>query len=217
MPSRRPSSCTRPAWSSSARGGQGLGVGAARGESLPGAPWRLRVGALGWSPPCARHRCPRGGRQLRRAGGAHAAARGEKGQHNRLRVEDGAAASAGGEAGGGGGAGAAQGGHGTSWPSGDQPWGWGWLCRGSSPGVPGGSLVISPQIDWGDFTLEPAGVTDGAAGDGGARSEEIDWGITVEPDPQVRGPWLGLTLPQPGPGGVSGTPTSQGALCFAAG
>ncbi|NXD86137.1 CK5P3 protein, partial [Halcyon senegalensis] len=37
-------------------------------------------------------------------------------------------------------------------------------------------------IDWGDFTLEPTGVTDGAAG--GAQSEEIDWGITVEPDPQ---------------------------------
>ncbi|NWI69694.1 CK5P3 protein, partial [Todus mexicanus] len=34
-------------------------------------------------------------------------------------------------------------------------------------------------IDWGDFTLEPPGVADG-----GAQSQEIDWGITVEPDPQ---------------------------------
>ncbi|NXG69593.1 CK5P3 protein, partial [Baryphthengus martii] len=39
-------------------------------------------------------------------------------------------------------------------------------------------------IDWGDFTLEPTGVADGAAADGGAQSQEIDWGITVEPDPQ---------------------------------
>ncbi|XP_061222421.1 CDK5 regulatory subunit-associated protein 3 [Neopsephotus bourkii] len=34
------------------------------------------------------------------------------------------------------------------------------------------------SIDWGDFTLEPAAVGDGAAADG------IDWGITVEPGPQ---------------------------------
>ncbi|NWR55587.1 CK5P3 protein, partial [Bucorvus abyssinicus] len=39
-------------------------------------------------------------------------------------------------------------------------------------------------IDWGDFTLEPTGVASGAAADGGAQSEEIDWGITLEPDPQ---------------------------------
>ncbi|NXS51154.1 CK5P3 protein, partial [Brachypteracias leptosomus] len=36
-------------------------------------------------------------------------------------------------------------------------------------------------IDWGDFTLEPPKVDDA---NGGAQSEEIDWGITVEPDPQ---------------------------------
>ncbi|XP_062485716.1 CDK5 regulatory subunit-associated protein 3 [Pezoporus occidentalis] len=40
------------------------------------------------------------------------------------------------------------------------------------------------SIDWGDFTLEPAAVGDGAAGNGGAQSEGIDWGITVEPGPQ---------------------------------
>ncbi|NXE30767.1 CK5P3 protein, partial [Ardeotis kori] len=39
-------------------------------------------------------------------------------------------------------------------------------------------------IDWGDFTLEPSGAAGGAAADGGARDEEIDWGITLEPDPQ---------------------------------
>uniref|UniRef100_A0A672U910 CDK5 regulatory subunit associated protein 3 n=1 Tax=Strigops habroptila TaxID=2489341 RepID=A0A672U910_STRHB len=39
-------------------------------------------------------------------------------------------------------------------------------------------------IDWGDFTLEPATVGDGAAADGAAQSEEIDWGITIQPSPQ---------------------------------
>ncbi|NXV88448.1 CK5P3 protein, partial [Calonectris borealis] len=39
-------------------------------------------------------------------------------------------------------------------------------------------------IDWGDFTLEPPRVDDGPAADGGAQGEEIDWGITLEPDPQ---------------------------------
>ncbi|XP_068775480.1 CDK5 regulatory subunit-associated protein 3 isoform X3 [Struthio camelus] len=39
-------------------------------------------------------------------------------------------------------------------------------------------------IDWGDFTLEPTMVTDGAAADGGAQGEEIDWGIELEPSPQ---------------------------------
>uniref|UniRef100_A0A672UCE3 CDK5 regulatory subunit associated protein 3 n=1 Tax=Strigops habroptila TaxID=2489341 RepID=A0A672UCE3_STRHB len=43
-------------------------------------------------------------------------------------------------------------------------------------------------IDWGDFTLEPATVGDGAAADGAAQSEEIDWGITIQPSPQVL-PW----------------------------
>ncbi|NXA07234.1 CK5P3 protein, partial [Sapayoa aenigma] len=38
-------------------------------------------------------------------------------------------------------------------------------------------------IDWGDFPLEPT-QGDGAAADGGAQGEEIDWGITVEPSPQ---------------------------------
>ncbi|KAM9174698.1 CDK5 regulatory subunit-associated protein 3 isoform 1-T1 [Mergus octosetaceus] len=37
-------------------------------------------------------------------------------------------------------------------------------------------------IDWGDFTLEPSGASDGAAG-GGAQ-DEIDWGIALEPSPQ---------------------------------
>ncbi|XP_040393015.1 CDK5 regulatory subunit-associated protein 3 isoform X2 [Cygnus olor] len=38
-------------------------------------------------------------------------------------------------------------------------------------------------IDWGDFTLEPSGASDGAAAGGGAQ-DEIDWGITLEPSPQ---------------------------------
>ncbi|NXG00543.1 CK5P3 protein, partial [Sakesphorus luctuosus] len=42
-------------------------------------------------------------------------------------------------------------------------------------------------IDWGDFTLEPTQVGDGAAADGGAQDEEIDWGITVEPSAQDDG------------------------------
>uniref|UniRef100_A0A493T8V5 CDK5 regulatory subunit associated protein 3 n=1 Tax=Anas platyrhynchos platyrhynchos TaxID=8840 RepID=A0A493T8V5_ANAPP len=37
-------------------------------------------------------------------------------------------------------------------------------------------------IDWGDFTLEPSGTSDGAA-TGGAQ-DEIDWGIALEPSPQ---------------------------------
>uniref|UniRef100_A0A8C6N844 Uncharacterized protein n=1 Tax=Melopsittacus undulatus TaxID=13146 RepID=A0A8C6N844_MELUD len=43
------------------------------------------------------------------------------------------------------------------------------------------------SIDWGDFTLEPAAVGDAAAANGGAQSEEIDWGITIEPGPQDDG------------------------------
>ncbi|KAM6333895.1 CDK5 regulatory subunit-associated protein 3-like isoform 3-T3 [Alca torda] len=39
-------------------------------------------------------------------------------------------------------------------------------------------------IDWGDFPLEPSRVDDGTAADGGAPSDEIDWGITLEPSPQ---------------------------------
>ncbi|NXY88455.1 CK5P3 protein, partial [Alcedo cyanopectus] len=39
-------------------------------------------------------------------------------------------------------------------------------------------------IDWGDFTLEPTSVAGTATANGGAQSEEIDWGITVEPDTQ---------------------------------
>ncbi|NXR11628.1 CK5P3 protein, partial [Semnornis frantzii] len=39
-------------------------------------------------------------------------------------------------------------------------------------------------IDWGDFTLEPAQGGEGGTASEGAQSEEIDWGITVEPDPQ---------------------------------
>uniref|UniRef100_A0A8B9MHW4 CDK5 regulatory subunit associated protein 3 n=1 Tax=Accipiter nisus TaxID=211598 RepID=A0A8B9MHW4_9AVES len=42
-------------------------------------------------------------------------------------------------------------------------------------------------IDWGDFTLEPTRVDDGAVADGGAQGEEIDWGITLEPSPQDDG------------------------------
>ncbi|KAM9657288.1 CDK5 regulatory subunit-associated protein 3 isoform 2-T2 [Morphnus guianensis] len=42
-------------------------------------------------------------------------------------------------------------------------------------------------IDWGDFRLEPTRVDDGAAADGGAQGEEIDWGITLEPGPQDDG------------------------------
>lgn len=38
-------------------------------------------------------------------------------------------------------------------------------------------------IDWGDFTLEPSGASDGAGAGGGAQ-DEIDWGITLEPSPQ---------------------------------
>ncbi|XP_066837945.1 CDK5 regulatory subunit-associated protein 3 isoform X1 [Anser cygnoides] len=38
-------------------------------------------------------------------------------------------------------------------------------------------------IDWGDFTLEPSGASDGTAAGGGAQ-DEIDWGITLEPSPQ---------------------------------
>ncbi|XP_040393018.1 CDK5 regulatory subunit-associated protein 3 isoform X5 [Cygnus olor] len=41
-------------------------------------------------------------------------------------------------------------------------------------------------IDWGDFTLEPSGASDGAAAGGGAQ-DEIDWGITLEPSPQDDG------------------------------
>ncbi|XP_032058658.1 CDK5 regulatory subunit-associated protein 3 [Aythya fuligula] len=40
-------------------------------------------------------------------------------------------------------------------------------------------------IDWGDFTLEPSGASDGAA-TGGAQ-DEIDWGIALEPSPQDNG------------------------------
>lgn len=70
-----------------------------------------------------------------------------------------------------------------------------WLCHASvrvrllAPGVSGG-LLSSLQIDWGDFTLEPTRVDDGATANGGAQSEEIDWGITLEPGPQVRDPGL---------------------------
>ncbi|XP_061873946.1 CDK5 regulatory subunit-associated protein 3 isoform X1 [Colius striatus] len=39
-------------------------------------------------------------------------------------------------------------------------------------------------INWGDFTLEPTKVEDGAAVDEGAQGEGIDWGITLEPSPQ---------------------------------
>ncbi|XP_064030656.1 CDK5 regulatory subunit-associated protein 3 isoform X1 [Pogoniulus pusillus] len=39
-------------------------------------------------------------------------------------------------------------------------------------------------IDWGDFTLQPAQGGEGGTANGGAQSEEIDWGITVEPEPQ---------------------------------
>ncbi|XP_040473666.1 CDK5 regulatory subunit-associated protein 3 [Falco naumanni] len=39
-------------------------------------------------------------------------------------------------------------------------------------------------IDWGDFTLEPTRADEGAAANGGAQGEEIDWGITLEPSPQ---------------------------------
>uniref|UniRef100_A0A8C3KHY2 CDK5 regulatory subunit associated protein 3 n=1 Tax=Calidris pygmaea TaxID=425635 RepID=A0A8C3KHY2_9CHAR len=49
-------------------------------------------------------------------------------------------------------------------------------------------------IDWGDFTLDPSGAGAGAAADGGAQSDEIDWGITLEPGPQVCDPWLGVSL-----------------------
>uniref|UniRef100_A0A672U9L1 CDK5 regulatory subunit associated protein 3 n=1 Tax=Strigops habroptila TaxID=2489341 RepID=A0A672U9L1_STRHB len=52
-------------------------------------------------------------------------------------------------------------------------------------------------IDWGDFTLEPATVGDGAAADGAAQSEEIDWGITIQPSPQVCSVVLG-SGPAPG-------------------
>ncbi|XP_066837946.1 CDK5 regulatory subunit-associated protein 3 isoform X2 [Anser cygnoides] len=41
-------------------------------------------------------------------------------------------------------------------------------------------------IDWGDFTLEPSGASDGTAAGGGAQ-DEIDWGITLEPSPQDDG------------------------------
>lgn len=68
------------------------------------------------------------------------------------------------------------------------------LCRASVRVrllVSGGLLLsFSPQIDWGDFTLEPTRGDDGAAAHGGAPSDEIDWGITLEPIPQVRDPWL---------------------------
>ncbi|NWS46010.1 CK5P3 protein, partial [Probosciger aterrimus] len=43
------------------------------------------------------------------------------------------------------------------------------------------------SIDWGDFTLEPAVVGDGDGANGGVQSEEIDWGITIEPGPQDDG------------------------------
>ncbi|NXA56635.1 CK5P3 protein, partial [Nothocercus julius] len=39
-------------------------------------------------------------------------------------------------------------------------------------------------IDWGDFTLEPTPGSTGAAADGGAQADEIDWGITLEPGPR---------------------------------
>ncbi|NXJ72890.1 CK5P3 protein, partial [Rostratula benghalensis] len=39
-------------------------------------------------------------------------------------------------------------------------------------------------IDWGDFTLDPCRVGDGAAANGEAQSDGIDWGITLEPSPQ---------------------------------
>ncbi|NWU94046.1 CK5P3 protein, partial [Upupa epops] len=41
------------------------------------------------------------------------------------------------------------------------------------------------EIDWGDFTLEPARAAAGT--DGAAQQEGIDWGITVEPDAQGDG------------------------------
>ncbi|XP_068022407.1 CDK5 regulatory subunit-associated protein 3 [Melanerpes formicivorus] len=39
-------------------------------------------------------------------------------------------------------------------------------------------------IDWGDFTLQPAQGGEGGTASGAAQSEEIDWGITAEPEPQ---------------------------------
>ncbi|XP_010224419.1 PREDICTED: CDK5 regulatory subunit-associated protein 3-like [Tinamus guttatus] len=42
-------------------------------------------------------------------------------------------------------------------------------------------------IDWGDFTLEPTAGSAGAAADGGAQGDEIDWGITLEPSQQDDG------------------------------
>lgn len=66
-----------------------------------------------------------------------------------------------------------------------------------------GSLPFLPQIDWGDFTLEPSGASDGTAAGGGAQ-DEIDWGITLEPSPQVTS---GHELwPCWGSGGVVGAP-----------
>ncbi|XP_075299570.1 CDK5 regulatory subunit-associated protein 3 isoform X1 [Opisthocomus hoazin] len=62
-------------------------------------------------------------------------------------------------------------------------------------------------IDWGDFTLEPA------AADEGTQGEEIDWGITLEPGPQVRDPQLRASGPGWGPGGVLGTPSPHPPRC----
>ncbi|XP_027558504.1 CDK5 regulatory subunit-associated protein 3, partial [Neopelma chrysocephalum] len=57
-------------------------------------------------------------------------------------------------------------------------------------------------IDWGDFPLDSPPGGDGGAAEGG---EEIDWGITVEPGPQVCDTPLptGIALLR-GPGGVLG-------------
>lgn len=74
------------------------------------------------------------------------------------------------------------------------------------------------QIDWGDFTLEPigGGDADNTAAGGEAQDNEIDWGIVVEPSPQVSAGCL-LLGPGPMPGAVAGALQSPALLSFIAG
>lgn len=80
-------------------------------------------------------------------------------------------------------------------------------------------MPFSLQIDWGDFTLEPigGGDIDSAAAGGEAQDNEIDWGIVVEPSPQVSvgcllAPCLGW-----GPEGVAVALQSSATLFITAG
>lgn len=63
-----------------------------------------------------------------------------------------------------------------------------------------GGVLVFLQIDWGDFAVESVPVLDaadyGISTEDGAQVEEIDWGISLEPAPQVSGGQVCLPLAQ---------------------